>query len=385
MAIKGINSSTNTGAFGIEGAITSTAAGANSAGVKGTNNGSGSDGAGVWGSHAGNGNGVYGSSVNGLGVWGHSTNMVGVRGSSDNGQAGMFSIDNAGNFSDALSGQTMGDGYALVGLSMGAGAAAIQGVATNSSTIGIMAYHMTDGTAVLALNNSNSSPTLIATNSGAQAGVYGSTSNLSSSAKGSGVYGRIDGTSGSGTTYGDAIVGEALGDVSGDLGVFKVNGANVARIDRTGKGYFNGGTQMSGADVAEYFDVNGNRNTYEPGDVLVISTNADRTVERSSEPYSTLVAGVFATKPGVLLTEKNADKLTMDNGVPMGVIGVIPTKVCMEGGAIKRGDLIVTSSIPGVAMKADPDKVKVGQVIGKALQDYNGAGVQKINVLVSIK
>jgi hypothetical protein len=69
----------------------------------------------------------------------------------------------------------------------------------------------------------------------------------------------------------------------------------------------------------------------------------------------------------------------------MGVIGVIPTKVCMEGGAIKRGDLIVTSSIPGVAMKADPDKVKVGQVIGKALQDYNGTGIQKINVLVSIK
>jgi hypothetical protein len=71
--------------------------------------------------------------------------------------------------------------------------------------------------------------------------------------------------------------------------------------------------------------------------------------------------------------------------VPMGVIGVIPTKVCLEGGAIKRGDMLVTSSIPGVAMKADPDKVKVGQVIGKALQDYSGATVGKITVLVSIK
>ena len=71
--------------------------------------------------------------------------------------------------------------------------------------------------------------------------------------------------------------------------------------------------------------------------------------------------------------------------VPMGVIGVIPTKVCLEGGAIKRGDLLVTSSIPGVAMKADPDKVKVGQVIGKALQDFTGNEVGKIKVLVSIK
>jgi hypothetical protein len=108
-------------------------------------------------------------------------------------------------------------------------------------------------------------------------------------------------------------------------------------------------------------------------------------VERSATPYSTLVAGVYATKPGLMLTEQNAEQNQLDNMVPMGVIGVIPTKVCMEGGAIKRGDLLVTSSLSGVAMKADPDKVKVGQVLGKALQDFNGTGVVKINVLVSVK
>jgi hypothetical protein len=69
----------------------------------------------------------------------------------------------------------------------------------------------------------------------------------------------------------------------------------------------------------------------------------------------------------------------------MGVIGVIPTKVCLQGGSIKRGDLLVTSSIPGVAMKADPEKVRVGQVIGKALEDYSTNSVGKIKVLVSIK
>jgi hypothetical protein len=118
---------------------------------------------------------------------------------------------------------------------------------------------------------------------------------------------------------------------------------------------------------------------------LIISQSSDRKVEKSNTPYSTLVAGVYATKPGVLLTEKNAEQNQIDEMVPMGVIGVIPTKVCMEGGAIKRGDLIVTSSIAGVAMKADPDKVKVGQVIGKALEDYNSNGVGKIKILVSIK
>jgi hypothetical protein len=130
--------------------------------------------------------------------------------------------------------------------------------------------------------------------------------------------------------------------------------------------------------------VEGNLNNYEPGDVLMISQSSDRKVEKSNTAYSTLVAGVYATKPGVLLTEENIDNDLTDK-VPMGVIGVIPTKVCLQGGAIKRGDLLVTSSIAGVAMKADPDKVKVGQVLGKALEDYSTNGIGKIKVLVSIK
>jgi len=171
---------------------------------------------------------------------------------------------------------------------------------------------------------------------------------------------------------------------SGNIAVYQSATLNVARIDKNGKGFFNGGTQSSGADVAELFDVEGNTSEYEMGDILVISTDSDRTVEKSSKPYSSLVAGVYATKPGVLLTEENIDSDVMDK-VPMGVIGVIPTKVCLEGGAIKRGDLLVTSSQSGVAMKGNSKKIKIGQVIGKALQDYNQPGTSKIKVLVNIK
>ncbi|MNY38089.1 hypothetical protein D3C86_1726880 [compost metagenome] len=159
---------------------------------------------------------------------------------------------------------------------------------------------------------------------------------------------------------------------------------NVARINSAGRGFFNGGTQNSGADIAESFEVTGSTTNYEPGDILIISTSKDRAVEKSDKPYSTLVAGVYATKPGVLLTEEHIDS-DLKGQVPMGVIGVIPTKVCLEGGAISRGDLLVTSSIPGVAMKADPDKVKIGQVLGKALEEYNDKEVRKIKVLVNIK
>ncbi len=171
---------------------------------------------------------------------------------------------------------------------------------------------------------------------------------------------------------------------SGNIAVYQSASVNVARINKAGRGFFDGGTQTGGADIAEAFDVTGTTDQYEPGDVLAIATGKDRAVEKSAGAYSTLVAGVYATKPGVLLTEENIDS-DLAGKVPMGVIGVIPTKVCTEGGAIKRGDLIVTSSISGVAMKADPGKVKIGQVIGKALQDYNTNGVGKINILVSIK
>jgi hypothetical protein len=57
----------------------------------------------------------------------------------------------------------------------------------------------------------------------------------------------------------------------------------------------------------------------------------------------------------------------------------------LEGGEIKRGDLLVTSSTPGVAMKADIEKVKPGQVIGKALENYGGNSIGKIKVLVNVK
>ena len=185
------------------------------------------------------------------------------------------------------------------------------------------------------------------------------------------------------TGTGSTILANHTGP-SGNLAIFQSGGVNVARINKAGKGFFNDGTQNSGADLAEAFDVTEDVAEYEPGDVLSIAEDADRTVEKSSGAYSSLVLGVYATKPGVLLTEEGVDS-DLKGKVPMGVVGVIPTKVCLEGGAIKRGDLLVTSSQRGVAMKADLRKVKTGQVIGKALQNYSGAGNGKINVFVNIK
>lgn len=170
----------------------------------------------------------------------------------------------------------------------------------------------------------------------------------------------------------------------GALAVFQLKGSNKVRFNRNGKGFFNGGTQMGGADVAESFAVEGRTRDYEPGDVLVISTRTDRTVTKSDEAYSSRVVGVYATKPGVLLTERDIDA-SLDDMVPMGVIGVIPTKVSAENGTIRRGDLLVTSRTAGHAMRGSARRMVTGTVIGKALQDFAGPGTGVIQVLVNVR
>jgi hypothetical protein len=171
---------------------------------------------------------------------------------------------------------------------------------------------------------------------------------------------------------------------TGDLAIFQTANANKIRFSRTGRGYFNGGTQLGGADVAEAFEVEGKVGAYQPGDVLAISERSDRTVEKSTEPYSTRVIGVYATKPGVLLTERDIET-SLDDMVPVGVIGVIPTKVSAENGPIRRGDLLVTAETPGHAMRGTERDRMLGAVIGKALAGFSGPGTRTIPVLVNVK
>ena len=369
-SIAGQTSSTNVTAVGVLGQVSITSPGDSASGVRGINKSTLSAGFGVWGEHAGTGRGVYGYSARGMGVQGSAKEGNGVEGISVDGIAGNFDIANANNGNPALSGSHAGYGSGVIGKSeTGYG---VWGVSRSANGIGVFAQNRYGGEAVKAEAKSNTTSGVLGVNYGTYAGVKGQND--------------ADGGVGlMGVAYGTGVLAEITGAGTGNPAVFKANGVNVARIDYTGKAFLNNGAQLGGADVAEFFDVEGSKAQYEPGDVLVISQNSDRRVEKSATPYSTLVAGVYATKPGLMLTERNAEQDALDDMVPMGVIGVIPTKVCLEGGAIKRGDLIVSSSLPGVAMKADPEKVKVGQVIGKALQDFSGGGIGKINVLVSVK
>ena len=95
-------------------------------------------------------------------------------------------------------------------------------------------------------------------------------------------------------------------------------------------------------------------------------------VTEANEMMTTKVAGVVSTNPAHLM---NAD-LAGDFVVTVALTGRVPCKVV---GNITKGDMIVTSDVPGVGIAMD--NPKLGSVIGKALQDYNSTDIGTIEVV----
>jgi hypothetical protein len=139
-----------------------------------------------------------------------------------------------------------------------------------------------------------------------------------------------------------------------------------------------------GADYAEAVDVTGDRTKYEPGDLMVIDPDTPGKFLKSNQSYSTLVAGIYSTKPGFVGRKQPSTPETSATEVPMAMVGRVPTKVSAENGSIKVGDLLVTSSTMGYAMKGTDRTQMLGAVIGKALGSLDsGTGV--IEVLVTLQ
>jgi hypothetical protein len=68
----------------------------------------------------------------------------------------------------------------------------------------------------------------------------------------------------------------------------------------------------------------------------------------------------------------------------MAMVGIVPTKVTAENGSIHKGDLLVSSSTPGYAMKGTDRNRMLGAVLGKAMGSLDsGTGV--IQVLVTLQ
>jgi len=134
------------------------------------------------------------------------------------------------------------------------------------------------------------------------------------------------------------------------------------------------GTIYGTATAAQYADLAENYlgdNSYEPGTVLVFGGQNEVTI--TDKVGDRRVAGVVSTNPAHLM---NVD-LFGDFVNAVALTGRVPCKVL---GRVEKGDLLVTSAIPGYAI-VDNDP-KIGTVIGKAVasKDTDDRGTVEVVV-----
>ncbi len=302
---------------------------------------------------------IEGSSTNARGVVGLSTNSVGVDGESATSGIGVTGKSSSGIGIQGTA--TSNDGVQGVSTSEDG----VQGI---SKTQDGVAGASTSGFGVVGASTSGTAGVL---GEGPHDGVLGMSSEPANSATGAAVY--------------------AINSAGGDLFIGQnITGNHVARIDSLGKGYFDGGEQTGGADYAESMQASVNPKALAPGDVLAVDPNHADEVRLSDSPDSQLVVGVYSTKPSVLATGNRGIDSSLAGTVPVAMLGIVPTKVSAENGAVKAGDLLTTARTPGYAMKAASvvvDGVRIyptGAILGKALQALHGArGV--IDVLVTLR
>jgi hypothetical protein len=100
-------------------------------------------------------------------------------------------------------------------------------------------------------------------------------------------------------------------------------------------------------------------------------------LEKSSVAYGDIL-GVVSTNPAVTYGHELNDAAT--STAPIAVTGRVPVKVSDVNGAIKAGDAIAASDLPGVGMRA----TKPGMIVGYALGAWAGPGVGTVLVNVNV-
>ncbi len=125
-------------------------------------------------------------------------------------------------------------------------------------------------------------------------------------------------------------------------------------------------TSAQYADLAEVYETDAE---YEVGTVMVFG--GDKEVTISTEGNDRKVAGVISDNPAYLMNSSAP-------GQPVALMGKVPCKVV---GHIMKGDMLSTDpNHNGVAKKTH--EPQVGEVIGKALENYDSEEIGTINIVV---
>jgi hypothetical protein len=139
---------------------------------------------------------------------------------------------------------------------------------------------------------------------------------------------------------------------------------------------------LGGADLAEPFDVVAQE--ADPGMVLVIDDEHPGRLRVADQPYDQRVAGVVSgaggIHPGVSLRQRG----TVDGAQNVALSGRVYVRADAASGAIRPGDLLTTSAVPGHAMRAADVAQRQGAVLGKAMTGLD-SGRGLVLVLVTLQ
>ncbi len=98
-------------------------------------------------------------------------------------------------------------------------------------------------------------------------------------------------------------------------------------------------------------------------DGIVLSAGTKGAVP-TTIPYDSQILGIVARDAAIIINTTN-----ITNGVPVISTGTVYVYVSSLEGNIKKGDLVTSSTMPGVAVKA----TKEGYVLGTAAEDYSNS------------
>ena len=134
-------------------------------------------------------------------------------------------------------------------------------------------------------------------------------------------------------------------------------------------------------DVAEWVPATSDMT---PGTVVVLNLDKNNEVMPSSRQYDTAVAGVVSAAPGIILGIEGESK------EQIATTGRVKVRVDARTQPVRVGDLLVTSDMPGTAMRSEPMDIngrkfhQPGTIIGKALDPLEG-GIGEVLVLLSMQ
>jgi hypothetical protein len=123
-------------------------------------------------------------------------------------------------------------------------------------------------------------------------------------------------------------------------------------------------------DYAEVFDL-ATRQGVIPGTIMAVVGEGPG-LGPSSTPYDPRVVGVVSGGGGLTHGMRIGSRADGSTDLPIAVAGQVYVRVCLEGGAVRPGDILVASSQDGVAMRAEDRMRAFGAVIGKALETFEG-------------